>query len=159
VWGIHHDMGETGTAGTTVGETAGPQVAVASRLGLSAGDVVGEVGYDEDVDHELRDAVADVVQGDLLDDDADEVLDAVLLWWRSDDGDLTDALVDNISLLADDGVIWLLTPKTGHAGHVDPSEIAEATTTAGLSQTTSMSAGPGWVMARLVRPRSAKSKR
>ncbi|MBM9465737.1 DUF3052 domain-containing protein [Nakamurella leprariae] len=132
---------------------------VAARLGLSAGDTVGEFGYDDDVDHELRDAVEELVGGELLDEDADEVLDAVLLWWREQDGDLTDALVDNISLLAESGVIWLLTPKTGRPGAVDPSEIAEATRTAGLAQTTTVPGSPGWMIARLARSRAGRPRR
>ncbi len=97
-------------------DVAGQSVTTAARLGLKAGNTVGEAGYDDDVDHDLRDAIADLIESELLDDDADEVLDAVLLWWRDGDGDLTDALINAIPLLADDGVIWLLTPKTGRDG-------------------------------------------
>ena len=61
--------------------------------------------------------------------------------------------------LADNGVIWVLTPKTGRDGHVEPSEIAEAVPTAGLSQTSSASVGQDWTATRLVSPKSAKSKR
>lgn len=32
--------------------------------------------------------------------------------------------------LADTGVIWLLTPKAGRDGHVEPSDISESTPTA-----------------------------
>jgi hypothetical protein len=131
-------------------------VTTAARLGLKAGNTVGESGYDDDVDHDLRDAIADLIESELLDDDADEVLDAVLLWWRDGDGDLTDALINAIPLLADDGVIWLLTPKTGRDGYVEPSEIAEATRTAGLAQTTTVAGGPQWMIARLARPKSGK---
>ena len=131
----------------------------AARLGLSAGDVVGEIGYDSDVDHDLRDAIQDVIDGDLLDEDADDVLDAVVLWWREDDGDLIDALVDAITLLADDGVIWLLTPKTGQAGYVEPSDVAEATKTAGLAQTTTVPGGNAWMIARLARAKQGRSRR
>ena len=140
-------------------DVAGHAETVASRLGLEAGNTVGEAGYDDDVDHDLRDAIADLIGSELLDDDADEVLDAVLLWWREADGDLTDALVDAIPLLADDGVIWLLTPKTGRDGYVEPSEISEATRTAGLAQTTSVAGGPEWMIARLARPKSGKVRR
>ena len=108
-------------------DVAGYAVAAAARLGLQAGDTVGESGYDDDVDHDLRDAIADVIDADLLDDDSDEVLAAVLLWWRDGDGDLTDALINAVPLLAPDGVIWLATPKTGLDGYVEPSEVAEAT--------------------------------
>ena len=51
--------------------------------------------------------------GEMVDEDTDEVVDVVLLWWREDDGDLVDALVDAIASLADDGVVWLLVPKPG----------------------------------------------
>ena len=118
-------------------DVAGQSVTTAARLGLKAGNTVGESGYD----------------------DADEVLDAVLLWWRDGDGDLTDALINAIPLLADDGVIWLLTPKTGRDGYVEPSEIAEATRTAGLAQTTTVAGGPRWMIARLARPKSGKVRR
>ena len=60
-------------------DVAGQSVMTAVRLGLKAGDTVGEAGYDDDVDHDLRDAVADLVGSDLLDEDADDVLDAVLI--------------------------------------------------------------------------------
>lgn len=138
---------------------SGQAATVAARLGLSAGDTVGEIGYDRDVDEALREAIEDVIDGELLDEDADEVLDAVLLWWREEDGDLTDALVDAITLLADDGVIWLLTPKTGLDGYVEPSEIAEATKIAGLAQTTTVPGGGDWMISRLARAKQGKVRR
>ena len=52
----------------------------------------------------------------MVDEDTDEVADVVLLWWREDDGDLFDALIDAIASLADDGVVWLLVPKSGRPG-------------------------------------------
>ena len=132
---------------------------VAVRLGLKTGDVVGEIGYDDDVDHDLREAVEAVIGSELLDEDADDVLDAVVLWWREDDGDLTDALVDAITLLADTGVIWLLTPKTGREGYVETSDIAEATKTAGLGQTTTVSVAAQWMTAKLARAKQGKIRR
>jgi len=143
----------------TVTEVSGQAESVAVRLGLKAGDVVGEIGYDDDVDHELRAAVERIIASDLLDEDADDVLDAVLLWWRQEDGDMTDALVDAITLLADTGVIWLLTPKTGLDGYVEPSDIAEATRTAGLSQTTTVPGGAEWMTARLARAKQGRIRR
>src|SRR5881398_2294564 len=98
--------------------------------------VVMEMGYDDDVDEDLRDALVDRC-GELLDEDADEVVDVVLLWWRDGDGDLVDRLMDAIAPLADDGIIWVVTPKTGQPGHVQPAEIAESAPTAGLMQTSS----------------------
>src|SRR5262245_19855257 len=120
--------------------------------------VVMELGYDEDVDEELRNALIDRV-GDLVDEDTDEVVDVVLLWWRDGDGDLVDTLVDALGPLADNGVVWLLTPKAGREGHVEPSEITESAPAAGLQQTSTMSVGKDWGGARLVAPRTAQKKR
>lgn len=135
------------------------KVGVAERLGIEPNMVVQELGWDENVDDDVRAAIEEKIGGDLLDEDADEVVDVVLLWWREDDGDLVDALMDAIGPLADDGMIWVLTPKTGRTGHVEPSEIAEAVPTAGLAQTSTMTISDGWTATRLVSPKSAKTKR
>ncbi len=95
--------------------------------------------------------------GELLDEDSDEVVDVVLLWWRDDDGDLVDRLMDAITPLADDGVIWVVTPKTGKPGHVQPAEIAESAPTAGLMQTSSANLGD-WIASRLVQPKSKAAR-
>jgi hypothetical protein len=134
------------------------QNSVADRLGIKPDMVVQEIGWDEDVDDDVRAAIEERIGGDLLDEDADEVIDVVLLWWREDDGDLVDALVDARGPLDENGVLWVLTPKTGQAGHVEPSEIAEAVPTVGLSQTSNVSVGANWAGTRLVPPKS-KSKR
>jgi hypothetical protein len=128
-------------------------------LGIKPGMVVMEMGYDDDADAELRDSVVEHSGAELVDEDSDEVVDVVLLWWREDDGDLVDALVDALGPLTDNGVVWLLTPKTGRAGHVEPSEINESAPTAGLQQTSSISASKEWAGARLVAPKAARSKR
>jgi hypothetical protein len=132
---------------------------VAERLGIEPGMVVQELGWDEDVDDGLRAAVEEQIGSDLLDEDADDVVDVVLMWYREDDGDLVDALMDAMGPLADNGVIWVLTPKTGRDGHVEPSDIAEAVPTAGLAQTSNVSVGDDWSATRLVSPKSAKTKR
>jgi hypothetical protein len=132
---------------------------IAGKLGVEPGMVVQELGYDEDVDEEVRDAVEERAGDELLDEDADDVVDLVLLWWREGDGDLVDALVDAGGPLAESGVIWVLTPKTGKPGHVEPSEIAEAAPTAGLSQTSNVSVSEQWAGARLVAPKAARSRR
>ncbi len=133
--------------------------AITSRLGFTSGQVVQELGYDDDVDFDLRDAIGDVTGSDLVDEDFEETVDAVLLWWREDDGDLVDALVDSLASLADGGVVWLMTPKQGRPGHVEPSDIGEAAPTAGLSQTSSISAAPDWSGTRLVAPKAARKQR
>jgi hypothetical protein len=139
-------------------EDAG-KAGVAEKLGIEPGQVVGELGWDEDVDDDVRAAVEERCGSELLDEDADEVLDVILLWWRENDGDLVDELMDATGPLAEDGVIWVLTPKTGRPGHVEPSDIAEAVPTAGLAQTSNISVGPDWTGTRLVSPKSAKSRR
>jgi Protein of unknown function (DUF3052) len=132
---------------------------VADKLGIAQGMLVQELGWDEDVDDELRAAVEEQCGSELLDEDADDVVDVILLWWRDDDGDLVEALLDAIVPLADDGVVWVLTPKTGRPGHVEPSEIAEAAPTAGLSQTSNVTVADEWTGTRLVPRRAAKPRR
>jgi hypothetical protein len=117
---------------------------------------VQEIGYDDDCDQQLREAISRQKDTELVDEDYDDVVDVVLLWWRDGDGDLVDALVDALTPLADGGYIWLLTPKAGRVNHVEPSEIGEAAPTAGLSQTSSVSAGRDWLGTRLVAPRARR---
>jgi hypothetical protein len=132
---------------------------LAERLGIQPGMVVMEIGYDEDSDAELHDAVAERSGSELVDADSDDVVDMVLLWWREDDGDLVDALVETLGPLAESGTVWLLTPKVGRDGHVEPSEISEAAPTAGLQQTSTISAARDWAGARLVAPKAGRSRR
>nr|WP_221195179.1 DUF3052 domain-containing protein [Hoyosella altamirensis] len=127
-------------------------------MGITNGMVVQELGWDEDVSDDIRDSVEEGCGDDLLDEDTDEVVDVVLLWWRDGDGDLVDALMDAIAPLSDDGCIWVLSPKTGTPGHVEPSEIAESAPTAGLTQTLTVNLG-AWMGARLVQPRARVGKR
>jgi hypothetical protein len=128
----------------------------AVRLGLKPAQVVQEIGYDDDCDERLREAVESLTGSEMVDDDYEEVVDAVLLWWREGDGDLVDALVDASVALAGGGTVWLLTPKVGRPGHVDPADIADAAPTAGLSTTTSLAAAPEWSATRLVSPRARR---
>ena len=141
----------------TAGQAEGAR-SLADRLGIESGMVVMEIGYDDDVDEDLRDLLMDRV-GDFVDEDYEDVVDVVLLWWRDGDGDLVDALVDALSPLADNGVVWLLTPKAGRSGHVEPSDIGEAAPTAGLTQTSSISAGCEWSGTRLVTPKARSTKK
>uniref|UniRef100_A0AAU2V9Y4 DUF3052 domain-containing protein n=1 Tax=Streptomyces sp. NBC_00003 TaxID=2903608 RepID=A0AAU2V9Y4_9ACTN len=121
----------------------------AGRLGFEPGQVVQEIGYDEDVDQDLREGIESLIGQDLVDEDYDDVADVVVLWFRDEDGDLTDALVDAIGLLEDAGTIWLLSPKTGRDGYIEPSDIQDAAQTAGLSPAKSVSVGKDWSGTRL----------
>ena len=130
---------------------------LAGKLGITAGQIVQELGHDSDCDEGLRESIAAVAGTPLVDEDFDDVVDVVLLWWREDDGDLVDALVDALISLGDGGVIWLLTPKAGRPGHVEPSDIGEAAPTAGLNSTSSTAAARDWSGTRLV-PRGANRR-
>ena len=123
---------------------------VAERMGFKDGDLIQEFGYDEDVDFDLREDLEELSGGELLTEDDHEVVDGVILWWRSDDGDLVDALVDSLTTLDDGGVVWVLTPKSGRDGYVPTADIEEAAPTAGLHVTTSPGVSQDWAATRLV---------
>jgi len=125
-----------------------------ARLGFKTGMVVQELGWDDDVDDDLRVEIEDTVDGDLVDGEYGNVVDSVLLWWRDDDGDLVDTLMDSLTDLVAGGVIWLLTPKVGRPGAVDPADIAEAAPVAGLTTTTTASVSQDWTATRLVAAKS-----
>jgi hypothetical protein len=116
--------------------------------------VVQELGWDSDTDDDLRIAIEDAIDADMVDGDYGNVVDAVMLWWRNDDGDLVDGLVDSLTDLVGGGVIWLLTPKVGRPGAVDAADISEAAPIAGLSQTTTVSVSKDWAATRLVTPKT-----
>lgn len=121
-------------------------------LGFARGHVVQELGYDDDVDHHLRSAIEAETGSDLVDEDYGDVTDGAVLWWRRDDGDvsdLTDTLVDAQSPLDNGGLIWVLTPKSGRPGHVQPREVEEAAKAAGLHATSAVAAAPDWSGIRL----------
>jgi hypothetical protein len=129
----------------------------AARLGFQPGQVVQEIGYDDDVEQELREGIEAITGQELVDEDYEDVADAVVLWFREDDGDLTDALVDATTMIDAGSPVWLMTPKTGREGYVEPSEIGEAAKTAGLAQTSSVNAGKDWTGSRLVTPKAART--
>ncbi len=137
--------GQEGTATQTVGD----------RLGVKPGMVIQELGWDEDVDDELRVQIEDAIDSDMVDGEFGNVVDSVILWWRDDDGDLGDALMDSLTDLAGGGVIWLLTPKVGRPGSVDPADIAEAAQVAGLATTSTAGVSKDWSATRLVAPKTA----
>jgi hypothetical protein len=128
---------------------------LAERLGFATGQTVREVGYGEDCDQELRAAVEGLTGEELLDGESDVRVDAVLLWWREEDGDLTDALVDTASAVGAAGRVWLFTPGQGRYGYVEPREIGEAACLAGLTGVGEV-AVPDWTGTRLASPASRR---
>ncbi|MFE5031267.1 DUF3052 domain-containing protein [Streptomyces sp. NPDC056683] len=125
----------------------------AARLGFQPGQVVQEIGYGDDVDHDLREGIEAIIGQELVDEGSDGVADVVLLWFRDDDGDLTGALVEAIGLLGDGVIIWLMTPKQGRDGYLETDDITEAAVTAGLSPTKPVPLVKDWNGARMVAPK------
>ncbi len=123
--------------------------ALATRLGIRSGMTVQELGYDTDTDDLIADAVVAATGEQVVDEDFDGVVDVVVLWWREGDGDLVDALVDAMPPLADNGVIWLVTPKFGRSGALEPADIADAAETCGLRRTTTLTLS-NWQGIRMV---------
>jgi hypothetical protein len=119
-------------------------------LGFKDGDLVQELGYDDDVDFDFREELEDGLGAELLTEDDQDVVDGVMLWWRNGDGDLVDALVDALTSLGAGGVVWLLTPKSGRPGYVSPADVQEAAPTAGLHSTSSAGVSREWSATRLV---------
>ena len=121
----------------------------AGKLGFGPDTVIQELGWDDDVDEELRVEIERVTGNELVGGDIGDVVDGVILWWRDGDGDLTDALVDSLTDLVDGGSVWLLTPKVGRDNYVPGADVVEAAEVAGLSVTTTSSATAEWAATRL----------
>lgn len=139
--------------------SSGSARSVAQRLGLKPGDVVLQLGEDDDIDATVVEGVLAHCGGELADPESDDVVDVVLLWFREGDGDLVDALVDARPQLSDGGAIWLITPKAGRDGHVEPSDVLEAVPTAGLAQTSTVSVAPDWTAMKLTAPKGSRQPR
>ena len=107
----------------------------ADRFEVGPDLVVQEIGWDEDADSSISEAIEDAIGAMLLDEDTLEPCDLVLLWFRDGDGDLVDELVDATRNLGSGGRVWLMTPGAGFPGVVAPGLIAESAQLAGLLQT------------------------
>ena len=127
-----------------------------SRMGFEKGQLVLEVGYGSDSDESLRSEITKLIGAPLIENETNEVVDSVLIWFREDDGDLADELVDALTYLSEIGPIWVLTPKVGRDGHVHPSDIQDAANTAGLSQTSTIAVAPNWTATKIVHRKAKK---
>ncbi|MSW72900.1 MAG: DUF3052 family protein [Actinobacteria bacterium] len=125
-------------------------------MGMKKGDLILEVGRREDCDIKFRDELSAITGTQFLDGLTQEVVDAVIIWWRDGDGDLVDELMDSLTYLSASGAIWVLTPKVNRDGHVEPSDIQDAAPTAGLSQTSTISVASDWTATRLVARKASK---
>lgn len=129
-----------------------PRGGAVERLGFAHDMIVLEYGDDVDTDEAFRERVVDVVGGPLEEEDYTGVVDAVLLWWRDGDGDLTDELVDCLALLEEGGFIALVTPGSGRTDRVAAHDVQEACATAGLTASGAVPLADGgeWHAQRLV---------
>ena len=136
--------------------TAPEPTSRAGAMGLAAGVVVQELGWDADADEALRSEILETTGGEEFVYEAVEAVDVVLLWWRAEDGDLGDGLVDALTDLTDRGYIWLLIPKVGRDGYIDPADLSEAALTAGLSLANTANVSADWQAQKLVRPKGGR---
>ncbi|MCX4816375.1 DUF3052 domain-containing protein [Streptomyces sp. NBC_01239] len=90
---------------------------------------------------------------DLVDEGHEDTVDAVLLWCRADDGDLTDTLVDTQEDLEVPGAVFLLTPQQGVEGFVEPAGITTAAKTARLTPAMAMAISKERTATRLNTPK------
>lgn len=124
------------------------------ELELAVGDVIQELGWDEDIDFEFRNSLEDALGEEFLTEEDQEPVDAVLLWWRDDDGDvpdLTDALVDATTNLDENAAIWLMVPRASQSGHVSPMDVSESCDVAGLRPTITAGVSEDWLATRIER--------
>ena len=125
-------------------------------MGFAKDDLILEVGLDSDCDSTIRDQIMAITGTSFLEGSTTDVVDGVLLWWRDGDGDLVDELMDGLTYLSEAGPIWVLTPKAGRDGHVEPSDIQDAAPIAGLSQTSTIALAGDWAATRLVARKAGK---
>ena len=125
-------------------------------MGFEPGELVLEIGRGGDSDQSLRDSISAITGTTLIEDQTNEVVDGVIIWWRDGDGELEDELVDALTYLSESGSIWVLTPKAGRDGHVEPSDIQDAAPNVGLSQTSTFAVASDWSATRLVARKTAK---
>ena len=126
------------------------------KLGLAPGLVVQELGWDSDVDDDVR----------VMIEDADRRRARSRTPWRPSTscccgGGTTTAISSTawwtaLTDLTDAGYIWLMTPKVGRTGYVDAADLAEAAVTAGLAQTNSAAVSADWAATKLVRPKGTR---
>lgn len=126
------------------------------KMGLGPGELILEIGRGSDADASLRASIEAITGTAIIEDETNEVVDAVIIWWREGDGELEDELVDALTYLSEAGSIWVLTPKAGRDGHVEPSDIQDAAPNVGLSQTSTFAVASDWTATRLVARKTAK---
>lgn len=139
---------------SSTGESQAPRAV--SRLGLGSDAIVQVLGWGDDCDEDFLDALEAEVS-EVVMAEAEDAVDAVLVWWRGDDGDLTDALLDAQAMLHAGGTMWLMTPRFGQPGHIPGADMNEAVHVAGMQSTSPFGVGPSWQAVRLTAPKQGRS--
>lgn len=139
----------TGGSRPGSGAECSPPTGPVARVGFKAGQIVIEYGYDDDVDQQFREQIEELTGSPLEDEDYDGVVDAVLLWWRDGEGDLTDELVDALTTVEEGGFIALASPGKGRPDRVEAHDVQESCTTSGLTASGALPVGV-WIVQRLV---------
>ncbi len=130
--------------------------AALAKLGFAPGQVVQELGWDQDADDAVRFGVEDLTGTDLEDESYADGADAALIWYRDGDDDLVDTLVDALTDLVGGGFLVLATPRAGRTGHVEASDVEDAALSAGLHPAGAANVSATWTTTRLVAPRSGR---
>lgn len=144
---------DTEVVGTADAEALGGALA---KLGFAPGQVVQELGWDDDADDALRFGIEDLTGTELEDESYGDGADAVLIWYRDDDDDLVDTLVDALTDLVGQGFLVLATPRAGRPGHVEASDVEDAALSAGLHTAGAANVSAAWTTTRMVAPRAAR---
>jgi hypothetical protein len=78
-------------SGVSTSTAPGGGPGVAERMGIKPDALVMEIGYGDDADESVRQAIEAQTGEELVDEDSDEVVDMVLLWYRVDEhvGEIT----------------------------------------------------------------------
>lgn len=118
----------------------------AEEFGFKSGDIVQEWLWDDDVDDGIRERIVDVTGEDLVDEEYDEPVDGVIIWWRDGDDEdaLSDTIVDAYAVLGDDGPLWVLLPKPGRSGAPSANTVQSAAKTAGMNAATPLTVNADW---------------
>ncbi|MEI2648986.1 MAG: DUF3052 domain-containing protein [Dermatophilaceae bacterium] len=127
-----------------------------AKLGFAQGQIVQELAWDEDCDDAVREGIESVVGSPLEDEEYTDGADAVLVWFREEDGDLVDTVVDALTNLVEHGFLVLCTPRAGQPGAVEPSDIDDAAVTAGLHPAGVSNVSKTWTITRLVAPKTPR---
>lgn len=104
-----------------------------SRFEFDRGQLVREIGYDTDVDPEVRQRIEAITGRRLAGPECPRCPDGLLVWLRAGSADPVDLLLGCGEAMTRRTRLWVLTPKVDRPGHLPPAEVAAAARRAGLT--------------------------